>query len=657
MNFQPKDHWGKTLQQSLTCLVSAAEDTQSQFIQRWCDQQLYLLRECWDRLPLTDPPDLAAPLDLTLHWQVGLEQLSQSLLGEILAIAIPISIPTTDDHHPVQAYTIAVCHTVTSTEIDDPSAREIVQGEVFSLTMLQSLQQRSWQSAWELTLPPEPHNSAAGLTVDLAEAREDPRISLGWLIALPSPMDLEPYTDVLRTARSQLLTRVAPLWVRHEQQIRSHYQLRQDHQSLQVRNQELQQVSQLKSEFLANTSHEIRTPLSSILGFTHLLREQGFNPGSHRHQEYLSIILTSGKHLLALINDILDLSKIEANQLDLNWDQVEVEALCRTVLSLVQEKANDRGLKLELAIAPNLPILSADPLRLKQMLFNLLSNALKFTQAGTVGLRVSCKETQMCFTVWDTGIGIPTEQLDLLFRPYRQLPQTADRQAEGTGLGLALTQKLAELHHGSIEVQSHPDEGSQFTILLPLQPPISKVPPSLIQGSSTYPTQSSPTRIAGSRSLSQPMPSHRTSVSDTSPANLTVPSSPAIRRRDRPRAYPILLVEDNPHNAQLMLAYLCKLGYEITWTRNHTEMWEALKQADPKLILMDIHLPEVDGFTLIQRLRELPDYRTLPIIAQTALAMSGDRERCLEAGATDYVTKPIDLKQLAQVLERYSQSP
>jgi signal transduction histidine kinase len=397
---------------------------------------------------------------------------------------------------------------------------------------------------------------------------------------------------------------------------------------LTVEKEELQQISHLKSEFLANTSHEIRTPLSSILGFTHLLREQGFNPGSVRHQEYLRIILTSGQHLLALINDILDLSKIEANQLDLNLETVEVETLCKLVLTLVQEKANDRGLKLISEISPDLEPLLCDPLRLKQMLFNLLSNALKFTNQGGVGLRVSQTEFTINFTVWDTGVGIPHPQLDRLFQPYHQLPQSPTSQAEGTGLGLALTRKFAELHQGRVDVVSTPEQGSQFTIVLP--------------------KHSNDLRL----NLIALSPQQRPEIAQDAPP--AVPTAPAINPL-RCAIVHVLLVEDNLDNAQLIRAYLHKQGYQVSWAKNHTELWEILTHSVPKIILMDIHLPDVNGFTLIEQLRNNPIYETIPIIAQTALAMSGDRQACLNAGATDYITKPLDLQQLTRMLQRYTQ--
>ncbi len=173
---------------------------------------------------------------------------------------------------------------------------------------------------------------------------------------------------------------------------------------------------------MANTSHEIRTPLSSIIGFTHLLLAQGYDSTRERHQEYLNIIQSSGKHLLALINDILDLSKIEANQLEVQWETVNVPALCRNVLALVKEKAGNKGLKLLLDIDPNVTTLVADPLRLKQMLLNLLFNALKFTTTGTVGLKVLKKGVFVHFTVWDTGAGISQKIRRNCFNPISKLP-------------------------------------------------------------------------------------------------------------------------------------------------------------------------------------------------------------------------------------------
>jgi hypothetical protein len=420
--------------------------------------------------------------------------------------------------------------------------------------------------------------------------------------------------------------RIAEVWQQTQIELRA----------LRQKNQELTQVSQLKSEFLANTSHEIRTPLSSILGFTHLLREQGFTPDNRRHQEYLRIILTSGQHLLALINDILDLSKIEANQMDLQWANTELAPLCQTIMALVQEKANDKQLRLKLDRDATCKQIAADPLRLKQMLFNLLSNAIKFTQQGSIGLRIQPDGQYMRFIVWDTGPGIPPEQRALLFRAYSQLPQDDANRSIGTGLGLALTQKLAALHGGWIEVESSVGQGSMFTIVLPLAPATAMVPPA-----NQLPTEILPVPVNPN---AQDLPE--------------APKSPLANRQGQlyqaDRHYHLLLVEDNQHNARLIITYVCRLGYEVTWVQNSQAMWKSLAQSMPAMILMDINLPDVDGLTLTRQLRQDKRYQNLPIIAQTAMAMVGDRETCLAAGVNEYLPKPIDLKHLADVIHKYA---
>ena len=492
---------------------------------------------------------------------------------------------------------------------------------------------------------------------------------LGWLLLGPIPADfqpetlttLEPFTACLKAGLiEQSLDRYRSAlrqveWVQAQAQ---------QQQALAAHNQELQQANHLKSEFLANTSHEIRTPLSSILGFTHLMREQGFTPSSLKHQEYLNIILSSGQHLLALINDILDLSKIEANQLDLHWETVTVQSICQTAIALVREKANDKGLALTLEIAPQVTTLVADPLRLKQMLFNLLSNALKFTRQGSVGLQVTADD-DLRFTVWDTGTGISDEQQQLLFRPYSQLANAAVRRDEGTGLGLALTQKLAELHGGRVEMHSQVGQGSRFTIVLPLVPLTENDCEDQTNDHLPEIIETAQPALAISETVSpssqQPL-SHATTQTEIPSARRS--ANPQVRFASEKQAHPqtvkvparsnhILLVEDNASNAKLMLTYLSKLGYELTWVKSGTEMRQALERALPALILMDIHLPGEDGLALTQQLKGDDRYRSIPIIAQTAMAMSGDRDLCLEAGITAYVSKPIDLSALARLVGRY----
>ena len=567
-------------------------------------------------------------------------------------------------------------------------------GEAIAVADLQALHNQPWATAWPI----------------VASAQ-----TLGWLIAIDSPPESGISSDglwelQLRTRFLQGVSRYCAIALQKLHQQAPHC----PHcQTLEQRNRELERTNQLKSEFLANTSHEIRTPLSSILGFTHLLREQGYNVNSTRHREYLNIILASGQHLLALINDILDLSKIEANQLNLQWETAKVEDLCRSVLLLVKEKASDKGLELRLDVDPNATTFVVDPLRLKQMLFNLLSNALKFTTRGAVGLQVRLVGVFLHFTVWDTGTGISKEQQNQLFRPYSQIANNVVSRGEGTGLGLSLTRRLAELHGGWVAVESEPSRGSRFTIALPLTPKVINQPEAPTECTEPVSTPFNPlhsprqpgahaevapprnslphvtplqkgkrrrsdsssaatiplsTRTSHAKrsaapgaGLSNTPPQHQPlkSIARTNGAQYTSTAAPRHQTKPTPipaRPYHLLLVEDHPPNAKLMITYLSKMGYEVTWARNADEMWQALTLSQPALILMDVHLPQTDGLTLIRQLREQPQYQQLPIIAQTAMAMSGDRQLCLEAGATDYITKPIDLNALGELVSHYSHS-
>ncbi|WP_292775983.1 hybrid histidine kinase/response regulator HrmK [Nostoc sp. NMS9] len=477
--------------------------------------------------------------------------------------------------------------------------------EVIEFEDLQQLENQQLPSAWRLA--------------------DDSGI-MGWLIIATAPLSShhESLIESQAQLRSQLMARSAKYCTTALVQLRHILSWPQRCQQLSNSNQELERTNQLKNQFLANTSHEIRTPLSSIIGFTDLLLAPGYEPTKERQQEYLNIIKSSGKHLLDLINDILDLSKIEANQLEVQWERVDVPILCNNVLALVKEKAANKGLKLCLELEPDITTLVADPLRLKQMLLNLLFNALKFTNNGSVGLQVAPKGGFMHFTVWDTGTGISQEDQVQLFQPYFQIAKAVADGIEGTGLGLAVTQKLAQIHGGLVKVESEIDRGSRFTLVLPLKQELG-----VGEDEGTGEDEE-----AGEAKFS------------LFPVPLTPSSSVEI-----------LLVENDLPNANLMQIYLRKLGYQVTWVKNADKMWEALTQLDPAVILMDVFLADGNGLNLVQQLREHQQYRTIPVIVQTAMAMKGDRETCLAAGVNDYISKPIDLPLLASLVAKYSQAP
>ncbi|QLE50421.1 response regulator [Nostoc sp. C057] len=478
--------------------------------------------------------------------------------------------------------------------------------EVIEFKDLQQLENQQPPSAWRLA--------------------DDSGSIMGWLIIAAAPLscDRESLIESKAQLRSQLMSRSANYCTTALVQLRHILSWQQQYQQLSNSNQELERTNQLKNQFLANTSHEIRTPLSSIIGFTHLLLAPGYEPTIERQREYLNIIQSSGKHLLALINDILDLSKIEANQLEVQWESVDVPLLCSNVLALVKEKAANKGLRLCLEIDPDITSLVADSLRLKQMLLNLLFNALKFTSKGSVGLQVVPKGGSVHFTVWDTGSGISQEDQTQLFEPYFQIAKAVAGGAEGTGLGLAVTRKLAQIHGGSVKVESEVDSGSRFTLLLPLKQEVGA-------------GGDEEAREAGEAGEAKYSLSH-------------LPLTPSS-------SVDILLVENDLPNADLMQIYLQKLGYQVTWVKNAAEMWEALTQLYPAVILMDVYLADGNGLNLVRQLREHEQYQTIPVIVQTAMAMKGDRETCLAAGVNDYISKPIDLPLLASLVAKYSKPP
>ena len=586
--------------------------------------------------------------------QILVDELSAAL-GEWCALALQPTEILSDrlaPSEPPAATDFTVC-AIASSYSKTTALLPIIVGQTLSDRDIQHWQAQSPASTWQVR-----HG----------------QVAVGWLLLAPiatAPPDrLSEAESHLAQLRPWLIEQSCDRYCSALLQVELIQAQRQQQQALVARNRELNQTSQLKSDFLANTSHEIRTPLSSILGFTHLMREQGFNASSKRHQEYLNIILSSGQHLLALINDILDLSKIEANQLDLYCESTVVKAVCETAITLVREKASDKGLTLKLEIAPQVDTLIVDALRLKQMLFNLLSNALKFTSKGSVGLQVSAIDGGLCFTVWDTGTGISEDQQQLLFRPYSQLVNAEANRDEGTGLGLALTQKLAELHGGSVEVSSTLGFGSRFTIVLPLVPP-------MLASSEEKPSEAKPLEnqfhqenltvvdrsIVRTDSEIQPfaVPAavtdkglntvERLLAASQFPDNTSQISSKTTRTPSRSNH--LLLVEDNYYNAKLVLTYLSRLGYEVTWVKDGYEMRQALLRALPALILMDVNLPHEDGLALTKELKRDDRYRSIPIIAQTAMAMTGDRDLCLEAGTIAYISKPIDLKALAQLVTQY----
>ena len=531
-------------------------------------------------------------------------------------------------------------------------------------------------------------------------------------------------------------------------------------------NAELAGATRLKDEFLANMSHELRTPLNAILGMAEGLQEEVFGSLSDRQRKAIQTVEKSGRHLLELINDILDLAKIEAGKVELHRTQISLKTLCTASLTFVKHMAMKKHLNLQAEIPDHPATLTVDERRVRQILVNLLSNAVKFTpEGGTVQLQVRSGTTALLatgfpplgdrylpsplpqspisyvyFSIEDSGIGIRKSDLHSLFQSFVQIDSSLDRHYAGTGLGLSLVRRIAELHQGFVMAESAPGKGSRFTVAIPLQPlmPVTELSshqkllillddhthleetaPHLISQLSelninvaVYPQNDlvfqgilslKPDAIAldlpaanseGWAFLSTlqaelkqrnlpiiaiTQPELRDRAFDLGiSACLTHPINPAelqqvltyrrvgsSSRFSSPPAVElsplqspvdaplILIAEDNQMNIDPLTSYLRKRGFQLAIATNGQKAIDMARAEQPHLILMDIQMPEMDGLEAIRRIRADPELAQIPIIALTALAMAGDRERCLAAGANDYVSKPFSLRQLVNLIHQW----
>ncbi|HEV8662211.1 MAG TPA: MASE1 domain-containing protein [Candidatus Methylomirabilis sp.] len=359
---------------------------------------------------------------------------------------------------------------------------------------------------------------------------------------------------------------------------------------------QLEEASRFKSEFLANMSHELRTPLNAIIGFSDLL--QGGRPGpvTEKQARYVGHIQQSGRHLLEIINDVLDLSKVEAGVMELALERCLVRETLEGALNTIRPQATKKGLALDLDAPADLPVVSADPVRLKQILFNLLSNAVKFTpDGGKVTLQARHLDSDWVeVAVADTGVGIPPEEQGKLFREFVQVSSAAGKRHEGAGLGLALTKKLVELHGGRIGLESAVGRGSRFAFTLPVAQP-----------------------LAASR--------------------------PAERAEEAPGERQVLVIEDEQAAAELIRNHLEQAGYRTTWARNGQEGLALARRLRPLAITLDILLPDVSGWEVLRTLKADPATRETPVIV---VSVTEGGEIGLSLGALDFLQKPINPKML-----------
>jgi len=378
---------------------------------------------------------------------------------------------------------------------------------------------------------------------------------------------------------------------------------------------EAENANLAKSLFLANMSHEIRTPMNAIIGFSNMLKSSNIN--NDKYHEYVDGIIVSGNNLINLINDILDLSKIESGSININYEFFDLRDILQEIKTIFQLKIEQKQLGFDLKICQHLPAnVYLDPVRVRQILFNLVGNAVKFTAEGSVYIEINClsfdkanKSFTLQIKVVDTGIGIKSEHIDIIFQPFQQIENTISRHYEGTGLGLAITKRLLEKMNGHIKVESQANNGSQFIIELP-------------------------------------------DVTYSDAKNNLLTKAPIQNETIRFNHQQILLAEDIRSNREVVKAYLSDTNLSILEAENGIEVLKVLKHFKPDLILMDMMMPEMDGYQAIRKIKENPELSDIPIIAITASALT-QNEIEISQICNGYLRKPISKLQLINELKKY----
>jgi len=400
---------------------------------------------------------------------------------------------------------------------------------------------------------------------------------------------------------------------------------------LQQVNKDLAHATKMKDEFLANMSHELRTPLTAILASSEGLQHGIFGEVTPTQFDCVKVIQESGLHLLDLINEVLDLAKIESGSMKLDFSEIDLNRICESSLQMVNQQAKEKNISIETYVPDILPLLQADEVKVRQILVNLLSNAVKFTTTGgRVQLRLECVPADndsnsevLRFVIKDNGVGIEKSKLESLFDPFVQVQTSLNRENGGTGLGLALVKRFSELHGGGVSVSSKAGVGSVFSVDLPL-----------IQKS--YATDHATL-----------LSSHGNEQKHNS---LFATDKPVTDKAAADQAPLVLLAEDNKGVAVATSRYLEMKKFRVHWVADGEDAVAAALELESNVILMDIRMPRFDGLQAIKQLRKIPALKDTPIIALTGLAMQDDEQRCIRAGADRYLSKPYRMQELVDLI-------
>ncbi|MDA8229562.1 MAG: ATP-binding protein [Desulfitobacterium hafniense] len=462
--------------------------------------------------------------------------------------------------------------------------------------------------------------------------------------------ELQIQSEELRLQQEELTTINDKLAEQYEQSQQKAKELEHMKDEVEEKAHQLAITSNYKSEFLANMSHELRTPLNSLLILTQLLAQNDEGNLTAKQVEFAQTIHSAGNDLLVLINDILDLSKVESGKMEIVPEEVQLSEFKKFAETQFTELAQSKDLKLNVDLATNLPFaIYTDAHRVKQILKNLLSNAIKFTHQGSVAVTINrTLDNMITFSVQDTGIGIAEEKKALIFEAFHQGDGTTSRKFGGTGLGLSISRELANKLGGYIDLISIEGRGSTFTLYLP-----------------TYYHQDLTVDVAAAtQSIMTDFGYLLDDTGDMIATNQGIVVNNIGQEIDEVESFELddkqksllvdrklLLVDDDFRNIFALTTALENFGLKIIHAENGQECLEVLQSnPDVELILMDIMMPVMDGYETIRTLRRMPEYQELPIIAITAKAMKFDREKCIEAGASDYISKPINLEQLISLM-------